>query len=120
MNNETTNEDLELIRSNMILQIVLQIIEQDSKVIYAHDRQALQPLYHMMFDHTKEAANTVLSGIKREMFKRGVKIESTKRTTKEFTANYLCRGSFGEYRLDWPTIKEEAAKRMKAYMSNAN
>lgn len=113
---EITIEDIELVRSNIILQIVLQIIEQDSKQIVNDASAALKQFYITMFEQLDKSAYTVLSGIRREMHKRGIRIESTKRTTRDLTANYLVRGSAGKIVLDWGTIKEEASKRMKAYM----
>lgn len=84
---EITNENIELVRSKIILQIVLQIIEQDSKHIINDASAALKQFYITMFDQLDKSAYTVISGIGREMFKRGIRIESTRRTTKELTAS---------------------------------
>ncbi|MFL1672220.1 hypothetical protein [Paenibacillus dendritiformis] len=63
-----------------------------------------------------DRATVVLSEIRREFRKRGIKVYEVARDGNGYRAKYVCRGYEGEIRMLLALVQTEVTERMRAYL----
>lgn len=108
-----SEEEIRLVKSFIIIPTILTKLERDSKVI--KESVKAPEVYADMMTFALQQATKDLSRVRRDMFKRGVKVYDTFRDEDGVTAKYLCRGYHRDMTLLWELIRAEAYVMMRGY-----
>ncbi|MFW5434377.1 hypothetical protein [Paenibacillus apiarius] len=107
-------EELELIKSYVLLPMILSVFERDSNVI--KESVKTPGPYTEMITRAMDCTTKVLSEVRREFRKRGIKVYEVTRDDTGVRAEFVCRGYTGNFRMLWALITAEVGVRMRAYM----
>ncbi|EJW13794.1 hypothetical protein PAV_109p00240 (plasmid) [Paenibacillus alvei DSM 29] len=109
-----TTEELEMIKSYIIVPMILTAFERDLKVI---EQSMKNPgPYQDVIKGAMDRASLLLYEIRREFRKRGIKVFDTRQDNLGVRADYKCRGYEGTLYMLRSLIRAEANVRMRAYM----
>lgn len=109
-----TPDEIGLIKSYVILPMVLTIFERDKSAIEYAVRNPGP--YTEAITQAMDRATVVLSEIRREFRKRGIKVYDVARDGNGYCAKYVCRGYEGEIRMLLALVQTEVNERMRAYL----
>ncbi|GIP21261.1 MULTISPECIES: hypothetical protein [Paenibacillus] len=112
----TTADELALVKSWLLLQLIRRIFERDSKIIRESGMLKSPHIYSEMIDSGIRRVNLVMSEVQNECFKRKIRVYETKQNDQGITASYICRGYQGEMRFLWSALQQELSSRMMAYL----
>lgn len=109
-----TEEELQLVKSYIMLPMILSAFERDIKKIEA----VLKPPWPYVENITfaMDKASKVLSEVRRSMYKCGLKVYEQQKDEHGIQAKYIFRGYHGELVLLNDFLRAECMKRMKAYL----
>lgn len=110
-----TGDELELIKSFVILPMILTAYERDSKIIT--ESVKTPGIYTDMIEAAMDRVTKLLTEVRREFRKRGIKVYEITRDAEGVRADYKCRGYTNTLRMLWSLVTAEANVRMRAYMS---
>jgi len=113
---QTTRDELSLIKSYLLLTHILKTFENDAKKLESDAPMQTSTLYTEMIRNASRCAAVLLSGIRRELKKRSIRICEVKHSEKGVDADYLCRGLHGTMHIDHASFHHEADLRMRAYL----
>lgn len=110
-----TGEELELIKSYILLPMILSAYERDKQII--EDSVRNPEIYTDMISAAMDRATKLLTEIRREFRNRGIKVYEITRDTEGIRADFKCRGYVSNMRMLWSLITAQANERMRVYMS---
>lgn len=109
-----TPDEIGLIKSYILLPMVLTVFERDKNAIEYAVRNPGP--YTEAITQAMDRATVVLSEIRREFRKRGIKVYDVSRDGNGYHAKYVCRGYEGEIRMLLALVRTEVNERMRAYL----
>jgi len=109
-----TIEELEMIKTYIIVPMILTAFDRDLKVV-EQTMKSPGP-YIDVINNAMDRASLLLYEIRREFRKRGIKVFDVQQDKDGVRAEYRCRGYVGTIRMLWSLISSEANVRMRAYL----
>jgi len=109
-----TEEEIQLVKSYIMLPMILSAFERDIKKI--EETMKTPDPYTEAIKLAMDKATKVLTEVRRSMFKTGLKVFETVKNDNGVKAKYMFRGYTGEMVLLNDFLKAECMMRMKTYM----
>lgn len=109
-----TGEELELIKSYVLLPMILSAYERDKQIIEESVRNP--EIYTDMISAAMDRVTKMLTEIRREFRTRGIKVYEITRDMEGIRADFVCRGYTSNMRMLWSLVRAQASERMRVYM----
>lgn len=111
--------ELELLRELVLLPILLSVFERHKKVINESELSIKRP-YIDIIDAAMDRVIKDISRLKKEAYKKRLKVAKENRTDIGLDCIFLCRGYSQSFQMLWDFVKAETEVRMRKYLLNSH